>query len=113
MSDARLPASLEASAIRRAVEASGGGAMVLRKGDPDRGSLILVVNHKGVHHAIMERMLELGGDYRWGRAGPSDANSTQVAEFLAKRARFDPDSWLIELDVPNPQRFIAELAVEG
>ncbi len=113
MSDARLPASLEASAIRRAVEAAGGNAMVLRRGDPDRGSLILVINHRGVHHAILERLLEPGGNYRWGPAAPSDATPAQVAEFLARRARFDPDSWLIELDVPNPQRFTAELAVEG
>ena len=35
------------------------------------------------------------------------------AEAPLIRARFDPDSWLIELDVPNPQRFTAELAVEG
>ena len=109
MSDARLPAALEAAAIRRGVETAGGSAMVLRSGDPDRGSLILIVNHKGVHHAILERMLEPGGAYRWGRAGPSTANPAEVAEFLGRRARFDPDSWLIELDVADAERFIAEM----
>ncbi|MEO5810122.1 MAG: DUF1491 family protein [Sphingomicrobium sp.] len=113
MSDARLPAALEASAIRRAVEASGGDAMVLRSGDPDRGSLVLVINHRGVHHAILERMLEPGGQYRWARAGSIAANSAQVADFLVRRAQVDPDSWLIELDVPNAERFIAEMGATG
>ena len=39
--DGRLPAHVEAAAILRRVEADGDFATVLRKGDPDRGSLIL------------------------------------------------------------------------
>lgn len=109
MSDTRLPAALEAATIRRGVETAGGSAMVLRSGDPDRGSLILIVNHKGVHHAILERLLELGGSYRWERTGPPAANPAEVAEFLDRRAQFDPDSWLIELDVADAERFIAEM----
>lgn len=109
MSAARLPAGLEAAAIRRQVETAGGNAMVLRSGDPDRGSLILTISQRGVHHAILERMLETGGDYRWERAGPSAGDSAEVAQFLAKRARIDPDTWLIELDVPHAERFIAEM----
>ena len=31
-----------------------------------------------------------------------------VADFLAKRARFDTDFWAIELDIAAPERFIAE-----
>ena len=32
----------------------------------------------------------------------------EIAEFLAKRARFDEDSWAVELDIAEPERFIAE-----
>ena len=39
----RLPAHVEAAAIMRRVEAGGGFATVLRKGDPDRGTLTLVL----------------------------------------------------------------------
>jgi hypothetical protein len=31
-----------------------------------------------------------------------------LAEFLERRVKFDSDSWLIELDIAQPERFIAE-----
>ena len=47
-------------------------------------------------------------------AGPAAAaDPKSVAEFTAKRVRFDEDLWLIELDVPLPERFIAETIATG
>jgi hypothetical protein len=41
--------------------------------------------------------------------GPGEsASSTEIADFLAKRTRFDDDLWAIELDIADPERFIAE-----
>jgi hypothetical protein len=46
---------------------------------------------------------------RWEEVGPAEgADSRMVADFLAKRARFDTDFWAIELDIAAPERFIAE-----
>ncbi|MGZ7246454.1 DUF1491 family protein [Streptococcus pyogenes] len=47
------------------------------------------------------------------RAIAADAESQKVADFLVKRARFDADFWAVELDVPDPERFIAELGDKG
>ena len=64
---------------------------------------------RGVHVAVLERLLDLGGAYRWARAGPGEgAGSAEIGAFLAKRARFDEDIWIIELDIADPERFIAE-----
>jgi hypothetical protein len=105
----RLAAKLEATGIVRRVEAEGGFATILRRGDPERGSLVLVVSSRGRHLAFLERVLDIGGDYRWQRVGPDEsANPEKVADFLAKRARFDEDLWAIELDIAEPERFIAE-----
>jgi hypothetical protein len=110
----RLPASLEATALIRRAEASGDFAAVLRKGDEQRGSLLLVVGSRGRHVACLERVLSLEGGYRWQRIGPAaGSGSPQIADFLAKRQRVDPDSWLIELDIAQPERFIAETTAEG
>jgi hypothetical protein len=105
----RLSAKLEATGIVRRVEAEGDFATILRRGDAERGSLLLVVSSRGRHVAFLERVLDIGGGYRWQRVGPDDsANLEKVADFLAKRARFDEDLWAIELDIAEPERFIAE-----
>jgi hypothetical protein len=81
----------------------------MKKGDPERGSLLLFVSSRGRHFACLERVLNLDGSYRWQPAGPSDsAGSVEIADFLARRARFDEDLWAIELDIAEPERFIAE-----
>jgi hypothetical protein len=55
-----------------------------------------------------------GNDYRWTVTGPPEsASSTQIADFLARRARFDEDSWAVELDIADPERFIAETTSAG
>jgi hypothetical protein len=98
----------------RRVTAEGGFATVLRKGDPDRGSLLLMITSRGAHVAALERVLSLDGSYRWNRVGPCEsASSIETADFLARRARFDGDSWLIELDIADPERFIAETTAAG
>jgi hypothetical protein len=87
---------------------------VLRKGDPERGSLLLLIASRGAHVAALERVLSVDGAYRWERVGPRDsASPAEIADFLARRARFDEDSWAIELDIADAERFIAETTSAG
>lgn len=114
MSDERLPAGLEAASIVRRAQSAGDFATLLKRGDFDRGSIVLVVTSRGRHIAILERILNADGAYRWSRSDPADSTESQeVAAFLQKRARFDPDSWAIELDIANAERFIAETTLAG
>jgi hypothetical protein len=86
----------------------------MKRGDPERGSLLLLVSSRGVHVACLERILNLDGSYRWQRVGPGEsAGSEEIADFLARRARFDEDSWAIELDIADAERFIAETTFVG
>ena len=110
----RLPARLEAAALLRRAEAEGGFGTILKRGDPDRGSLILHVTARGVHCGFLERTLGADGVYRWRQSGPAaGAEPSALADWSQKRVRFDEDLWLIELDVPDPERFIAETTAEG
>ena len=98
----------------RRVSAEGGFATVMKKGDAERGSLLLLVSSRGVHVAALERILNLDGSYQWDRAGLAEsASSEEIADFLARRARFDEDLWAIELDIAEPERFIAETTLTG
>jgi hypothetical protein len=83
--------------------------MVIRKGEAERGSLILLVGCRGRHLACLERILSADGRYRWVEAGPGEsASSADVQDFVSRRARFDEDLWAIELDIAEAERFIAE-----
>ena len=114
MSGGRLPPRLEVPGLLRRAEAQGGFATVLNKGDPEGGAMLLVVTSRGRHVACLERILSIGGAYEWRTTGPPEsAESAEVASFLAKRRQFDPDLWLIELDIAEPERFIAETTSEG
>jgi hypothetical protein len=91
------------------VSAEGGFATVLKRGDRERGSLLLIVSSRGRHVTALERVLHLDGSYGWQRSGPTESpGSAEISEFLARRARFDEDSWAIELDIADAERFIAE-----
>jgi len=114
MSGGRLPPRLEVPAVLRRAESQGGFATVLSRGDPESGAMLLVVTSRGRHVGCLERILGMEGAYEWRTAGPAKtAESAEVASFLAKRRQFDPDLWLIELDIAEPERFIAETTSEG
>lgn len=111
----RLPAALEAASLVRRAEIAGDFATVIRKGDPDRGALMLVITSRGRHSGCLERILVLeSGNYVWQRSGPDEgAGAAEVGEFLDRRVRGDEDLWLIELDIADPERFIAETTSQG
>jgi len=114
MSNPQLPAALEAAGLVRRAQQDGDFAAIIKKGDPDRGALLLLVSSRGRHVACLERMSALDGGYHWVRVGPSEsAGSEEIREFLAKRTRFDADLWAIELDIAEAERFIAETTLTG
>ena len=93
----------------RQVESMGGFASLLRRGDPDRGALVLIVTMRGKPHAMVERQLTAAFDYRWTVTATAHALiDDKFRESMEKRLKVDPDFWLIELDVPDAERFIAE-----
>jgi hypothetical protein len=111
---ARLPAHVEAGAIMRRVEADGGFAVVLKRGDPDRGALTLILRERGEFRALLERELGSDFEYHWALKRANEAlSSGQLDDLVAAKQRFDADFWLIELDVAEPERFIAETTGSG
>ena len=110
----RLPAHVEVAAIMRRVEADGGFATILRKGDHDRGSLTLILQKRGDFYGFLERELGSSFAYEWVfRPAEPGAGSQTVSGLIAQKSQFDPDSWLIELDIAEPERFIAETTALG
>lgn len=105
----RLPAGLEVAAIVRQVQGEGGFASVLRRGDADRGTISLLIAERGCVAGLLERQMAADFTYRWAKiSGGSELEGASWREFVEKKARIDPDCWVVELDVADAERFIAE-----
>lgn len=105
--DSRLPAHLEVAALIRAVEASGGFATVVAKGERDAGTLLVVCCEKGRQAAAYERMPQPDGTRSWALTRHQEVdNPHEFWEYCDRRKRQDSDLWILELDIPDAERFI-------
>ena len=110
----RLPAGVEVSALIRKVQGDGGFASVLHKGDPDRGAISLLVIERGEAKAVLERRMAADFTYRWTEVpSPAAQNPAGWRDWVQNMSRIDPDCWLVELDIADAQRFIAETTAAG
>ena len=109
---ARLASGLVVSAMVRMVSGAGGFATVLAKGDADSGAILVVTAERGKPQAVYERLLSHAGGYAWVKSELDEADSAEALTVLVQRRRArDPDLWVIELDIPDAERFIVEQGV--
>ncbi len=107
--DVRLPAHLEVSSLIRRVQAEGGFAAVLHKGERDAGTILVVLAESGANMRLFERMPQLDGTRAWSQSEAQDTdNKLEFQEYLDRRATQDPDLWIVELDIACGERFIAQ-----
>lgn len=105
----RLSSDLMVSALIRRVEAAGGHAMVLARGDRGGGAILIACAEKGRVEKLLERTLDLDGAYVWTGCGPAaPAEPQQFQDYLDRRRARDPDLWIVELDIAQAERFAAE-----
>lgn len=108
MTDARLPAHLEISGIIRAVQSQGGFATVLSKGERDAGTILIVTLERGGPARLYERMPQMDGSRSFVLTRTQDIEKqSEFNTYLTNRAARDPDLWVLELDIANPERFAA------
>jgi hypothetical protein len=85
-------------------------AMILAKGDETAGGILLATREKGRNSGVYERILGTDGHYQWQRVGPQDIDGeSETDHYIQRRCASDPDLWVIELDIPNAERFAAEI----
>ena len=110
----RLPSATLVGALLRRVNDAGGMAMVLAKGDPQGGAILVITCQKDQNFNILERSTGPTGavDLVAAMSGPTDDSASITAYWQRRRSR-DPDLWVIELDIPEAERFAAETIAMG
>ena len=106
----RLPSHLEISGLIRLTQAHGGNAMVLSKGERDAGTLLIVTMCRGKDTQLLERMPQMNGTRPFVVTKVQNhENPMEFSEYLDRRKRQDPDIWILEIDIDDPERLIALL----
>ncbi|MDQ4086830.1 MAG: DUF1491 family protein [Pseudomonadota bacterium] len=109
----RIASSVLVSALLRRAEAEGGFGAVLAKGDATAGSVAVILREKGANPRLFERLLQPDGRYSWRESTPAGEAESGLQSTLERRRRFDPDLWIIELDIASSERFAAEMNASG
>ncbi len=110
----RLPAHVEVGGLIRAVEAAGGFATVIAKGERDAGTLMVLCCENGTKLRAYERMPQADGTRKWELSREQDPeNPMEFTEYCERRKHQDSDLWIVELDIANGERFILEPGTIG
>ena len=110
MIEPRPASGLLVAALIRRIEAEGGSAAVIAKGDAIAGAMLLLLADRGVLGAIVERVWRFEGGHGLERVGPANPNEPGVAgDYVARRRGSDPDLWVVEIDHRAAERIAGEV----
>jgi hypothetical protein len=108
---ARLKSRFLVDLLIRRTEAAGGFATILAKGDDTSGMILVQCSDRGEPGPLLERRFSLDGRYIWEGVGPDDPKDGESrANYRERRRKADPDLWIVELDIADAPRLVAEWA---
>lgn len=101
MAESRVRAGLWVSIALRLGDRDGRPGVVLRKGDPDAGS-ILVVLHGREGLCVLSQTRSADGALAWLRAtGAAPVSQQEADAYVERQVKFDPDLWVLEFETPD------------
>jgi hypothetical protein len=101
MSEPRVKAGFWVGMALRMGDRDGRPGMVLRKGDPDAGGvLVVLLGREGV--CVLSQVRGAGGDVAWMRGtGAAPVDQATADAYIARQVKFDPDLWVLEFEAPD------------
>ena len=107
---ARLASSVLVGGLIRLAESQGGFGAIVAKGDATAGAIAVILLEKGGNARLFERALRPDGSYAWQETSQGTENEADFRAVLERKRRFDPDLWIVELDIANAPQLVAEWA---
>lgn len=107
-----LSTDIWVGALIRRAELAGAFAMVVRKGDPRAGAVLVKVmdRRKGTARLYSEAT-KGDGERVWMQPVPSDAEP-ELDAYIERSRRIDPDLWVVEIDDTEGRHFLTEAVEE-
>jgi len=109
---ARLTSEFRVKALIRRVHDAGGSAMVMARGDSTAGGVLVIVETRDAPPVFYERGVGPDGASALIRTGPKDDGDSAATDYWRRRRARDPDLWVIELAIPEAERFAAETILD-
>jgi hypothetical protein len=101
MAEPRLKAGLWVKATLRMADLDGRAGVVLRRGDPDAGGVLVVLRGRD-GFSVLSQIRTADGTPAWMRGtGAAPVDQAAADAYVARQARFDPDIWVLEFDAPD------------
>jgi hypothetical protein len=101
VSEPRLKSGIWVKMALRLADRDGCPGVVVRRGDPDAGSVLVVLRGRdGL--CVLSQTRAPDGARAWLRAtGDAPVDQAAVDTYLERQVRYDPDIWVLEFDVPD------------
>lgn len=117
MIEPRLATQVRIDWLRRKMAEAGEFAVIVHRGDPVSGALLVLALEKGENPRLVERMPSLDGSADWQLAWHQDfvnkGKSDSLDAYIERRRLRDPDLWVIELDTADHAQLDALLTMMG
>ena len=99
MSDARLASEIWVTAHLRRWNNEGFPTVLLRRGDPDGGAIILKIVGEGDICRILSQTRDPDGRLAWMESlSAKPASDGEIDAYVERAIRRDPDLWIIEIE---------------
>ena len=74
-------------------------ATIVRKGDPDVGTVLIKINRFEEGVTVFAQASTLDGDPAWSRgSGPKPVTEPEADAYIKRQVERDPDVWVIEIE---------------
>ena len=95
----RVKAKLWVQMALRLGEGAARPGMVVRRGDPDAGGILVVLRGRD---GLMVLSQVRAGEAAWLRGtGAAPVDEAAADAYVARQVGFDPDLWVIEFEAPD------------
>src|SRR3954468_5232486 len=109
MAEARLTAEIRAHAFLRRCMRDGRAAVVVRKGDPTAGALLIKVNRFAAGCVVYAQVRDAQGELLWDPGtGEQPVAEADADRYLERQVRYDSDVWILEIEDPHERFSIAD-----
>lgn len=96
---ARLPTELWVKAHGARCSAAGVPMVVVRRGDPHRGLVVVKLLHREAGFHVFTQTRDLDGDLAWATAFDGvRVVEAEADDYIARQVSYDPDLWIIEIE---------------